>query len=681
MLLPIFAVIACLIWLYLLISHRGFWLANQRLCANRSLVSPEISWPDVVAIIPARNEENVLTSTLPTVLGQDYPGKFHVILVDDDSHDSTALVARTIGDYNTSSTISLEVVRNTPVPQGWVGKLWAMSNGLQRVATIAPETRYILFTDADIAYDNWVLRALVYKAEQEKRHLVSVMALLHCDSLWEHILVPAFVFFFQMLYPFHAVNDSRKATAGAAGGCMLVRCDSLHQIRNLSLIRDSIIDDCALAKLIKARGAIWLGFTPAVYSLRSYVSLRDIWLTVTRTAFTQLEYQATLLVYTLLGMGLAYMTEPITVVIGWSLGKWYTVFLGSVTWILMLIAYRPTLAFYQRRWWEGVILPLVAFLYTLMTIDSAVRFWLGYSQQWKGRILNYTRYHESRRDTVVTTVRKAHSSFFWPMVLLGHHKRDAMFAIYAFCRVIDNIADSAVDQAEKRAALALWREELELLYSGYPRHPIAVTLKKAINRFGLRYEDCLAIIEGVTMDVEGPLLAPSLEVLDLYCDRVSSAAGRLSVRVFGLPIVEGDHLSYALGRALQLTNILRDIAEDAENGRLYLPCDLLKAHGINITPPLSLSSILKHPALPEVCRVLSTIARHHFCEAEQILSRCPRWRARPAALMKAVYQAYLDILEEIDFQPLDHQRKKKIMIPLRKKLTLALYYMLVRCLF
>ncbi|KAF0145798.1 MAG: hopene-associated glycosyltransferase HpnB, partial [Rhodospirillaceae bacterium] len=294
------AIASCLIWVGLLLFRHGFWRADQRLEADSEKM-PAGNWPTVVAVIPARDEAAIIGRSLPTVLEQDYPGPFQAVLVDDDSCDDTGAAARAAAE---GARVPLAVVHGTAVPPGWSGKLWAMANGLRQADILAPEARYVLLTDADISYAPWVLRALVRRAEREERHLVSVMALLRCVSRWERLLVPAFVFFFQKLYPFPAVNDPHHPMAGAAGGCMLVRRDTLRQLGDLVLIRDRIIDDCALGRLVKANGAIWLGLSTAVQSLRPYDSLAGIWSMVTRTAFVQLDHRATLLAGTVFGMGL-----------------------------------------------------------------------------------------------------------------------------------------------------------------------------------------------------------------------------------------------------------------------------------------------------------------------------------------------------------------------------------------
>ncbi len=671
MLTTAMVMIACSIWMWLFFLRRFFWKADQSLCHEDSGCA-EITqeWPEVVVVIPARNEEKVIHQSLSTLLEQDYPGRFQVILVDDSSNDGTVAIAQATARER--NCVTLTVVQSTAVPVGWTGKLWAMTHGLQQADISMPAARYVLLTDADISYEPWVLRALVRKAEDKGQHLVSVMALLRCDSRWARLLIPAFVFFFQKLYPFPAVNDSLDTTAAAAGGCMLVRRDTLKCVGNLVLIRDRIIDDCALAQLIKSRGSIWLGLSTAVRSLRPHDSLNEIWIMVTRTAFVQLEFRISYLAGTILGMSLTYLTAPAALVIGLFTGTWGAVLGGSFVWGMMSLAYVPTLRFYGLPSWAGLGLPLAACFYTVMTASSAILFLSGHGGQWKGRTLVRVAQIKNRNSSqsIQAFTSQARTSFFWAMALLRREQRDAMFAIYAFCRTVDDIADEITDPVEQRAGLNLWREEIALLYKGKPRHPIAVALEESVRRFNLRYEDCTAIIDGVAMDVEGPLQAPSLVMLDMYCDKVASAVGRLSVQVFGLPVSTGYRLSYTLGRALQLTNILRDIAEDAARGRLYLPCELLEAHGIAANAPLV--NILQHPQLPKVCAALGTIARSYFSATEQVLAECPRQRVRAARLMKAVYQISLTRLENNGFR----QTAQHPSLSRGEKVRLVIRYML-----
>jgi presqualene diphosphate synthase len=244
------------------------------------------------------------------------------------------------------------------------------------------------------------------------------------------------------------------------------------------------------------------------------------------------------------------------------------------------------------------------------------------------------------RDSIRRRVEAAGTSFYWAMRLLPQERRDGMYAVYAFCREVDDIADDW-PAAERAAGLAAWRDEIDALYRGAPRHLVARALLGPVDRFALRKSDFLDIIDGMAMDAAADIRAPDFATLDLYCARVAAAVGHLSVHVFGDSGAAAHEVAAALGRALQLTNILRDLAEDAARGRLYLPHELLDRHGIRSSDP---AVVLRHPALPAVCRDLAEIARGHFEAAAAAMRRCERRAMRPAALMGAFYRAMLDAL-------------------------------------
>ncbi len=245
------------------------------------------------------------------------------------------------------------------------------------------------------------------------------------------------------------------------------------------------------------------------------------------------------------------------------------------------------------------------------------------------------------RETIRHRVEAAGTSFYWAMRLLPQERRDGMYAIYAWCREVDDIADGERPAALKLAALAAWRDEIEALYGARPRQLVARALHAPMLRYRLRREDFLAVIDGMEMDAREDIRAPDLETLDRYCVRVASAVGHLSVQVFGDASPAAHRVAESLGRALQLTNILRDLDEDARRGRLYLPREILERHGIRVVEPLA---VLRHPALPAVCRDVASIAERHFRDAEQAMTRCNRRAMRPAAVMGAVYRATLRAL-------------------------------------
>jgi phytoene synthase len=262
-------------------------------------------------------------------------------------------------------------------------------------------------------------------------------------------------------------------------------------------------------------------------------------------------------------------------------------------------------------------------------------------------------------------VQAAGSSFYWAMRLLPTARRDAMFAVYAFCREVDDIADSNASPVVKKAGLTVWRAEVADIFAGTPKTPLGKVLAEVVPTYQLRQSDFVAVIDGMEMDAARDIRAPSLADLDLYCDRVASAVGRLSVRIFGVDSEPADRVAHHLGRALQLTNILRDLVEDGERGRLYLPRELLAANGISSDEPLT---VLRAPALPRVCAALAAIAENHFVEAAKAMRQCPRRAMRPAAVMRAVYHELLVRLRAEGWRDL----AAPVKVPSLKKLLLAL---------
>jgi hopene-associated glycosyltransferase HpnB len=305
------AAVSLFIWIYLVLGRGLFWAADQEL--EPDLPDPA-EWPSVVVLVPARNEAKVIGETLDTLLEQDYPGPFQVILIDDHSEDGTASAARTIAKRSKHAE-RLHVVESDPLPPGWSGKIWALGQGWAHAQVRAPEARYLWLTDADISHWLQNLRDLVAKAEADKLDMVSVMPLLSCESLWERLLIPPFVFFFQKLYPFRWVNNPKRRTAAASGGSMLVNLEALNAAGDFRSIKGELIDDCALAAGIKAvarkRGrGIWLGLGPEAESVRPYDGLKDIWRMVARSAYTQLGCSPLRLLGTVIGMILTYLVPP-----------------------------------------------------------------------------------------------------------------------------------------------------------------------------------------------------------------------------------------------------------------------------------------------------------------------------------------------------------------------------------
>jgi hopene-associated glycosyltransferase HpnB len=271
------------------------------------------------------------------------------------------------------------------MPPGWVGKMWAVHTGVAAAARLSPDAEYLLLTDADVEHDTGNLARLVSKAEKAGLDLVSLMVLLHCKSAWEKLLIPAFVYFFQQLYPFPRINDPRSRSAGAAGGCMLVRCDALERAGGIESVRSEVIDDCALGAAIKRGGPIWVGVTEREYSFRPYQGLRDIWAMVARSAYTQLRYSVALLAGSVAGLILVYLLPPL-LLLTWPLhGNAAAGLLGAATWALMAWTLLPTLHLYRLNSFRALALPAAGALYLCMTIDSARLHWLGKGAYWKGR--------------------------------------------------------------------------------------------------------------------------------------------------------------------------------------------------------------------------------------------------------------------------------------------------------
>ncbi|MEH2254025.1 glycosyltransferase [Nostoc sp.] len=390
------------IWLGLLCFWGQFWRTDQQLEVTETQLQ---SLPVVCAVVPARNEAELLPTTLRSLLLQDYPGSLKVFLVDDGSTDATANFAEGVA-HAVGKPEQLHIISGVSLPSGWSGKLWAVEQGINSASLFAPD--YFLLTDADIEHDPGNLRRLVAKAVQEDLDLVSIMVRLRCESFWEKLLIPAFVFFFQKLYPFRWVNNPNNPTAAAAGGSILIAREALERIGGIQVIRQALIDDCALAHAVKqigrqtnssfspaspaspappaSPGRIWLGLSTLTQSLRPYNSLATIWDMVARSAYTQLNYSPLLLLGTLVGMPLIYLAPPVCVILGTVWGNWAIALTGLLGWLLMALAYYPTIRFYKCSPWLALSLPAIAFLYTLMTLDSALRHWQGRGGAWKGRV-------------------------------------------------------------------------------------------------------------------------------------------------------------------------------------------------------------------------------------------------------------------------------------------------------
>lgn len=376
----ILAILSLLAWLFLLLLWGDFWRADL---PRDSDLQPLTTYPTVRAIVPARDEAEIICASLTSLLKQDYPGELAVVVVDDNSSDRTAEIARQTA---VQFERECEVIAGKPLADGWKGKVWAMHQGIEYWRWQETQVDYFLFTDADIKHDSNNLMRLVTKAERENLDLVSLMVSLRCQSFWEKLLIPAFVFFFQKLYPFAWVNSPQKAIAAAAGGCILISREAVSAVGGISAIKNALIDDCTLAHLVKSRGQnIWLGLSNTTVSIRGYDNLKAIWDTVARTAYTQLNYSPLLLVATVIGMILIYLTPPFCLTVGILTGNWTVIGISAVTYLLAILAYLPTIKLYNLSPAWASCLPAIAFLYTLMTVDSAIEYYRGKGGAWKGR--------------------------------------------------------------------------------------------------------------------------------------------------------------------------------------------------------------------------------------------------------------------------------------------------------
>lgn len=393
------ALLSLAIWLVLVFARDGFWLARER-DAQKPFVTPgpyrgppatqphggeiaaqwmpgqarhdEIVWPPVTAIVPARDEAEVIARSIRSLAAQDYPGEFRIVLVDDSSSDGTADIARALGSDR------LTILPGAPLAPGWTGKLWAVAQGI----AAAGDARYLLLTDADIAHAPDTLRTLVARAVEDDRVLVSLMARLRCESLAERALIPAFVWFFQLLYPFAVVNRRGSGQGAAAGGVMLVHASALEAAGGIAAVRSALIDDCAFGALMKTQGAVWLGLTDRTVSIRRYETWGSVAAMISRSAYAQLGYAPLVLAGTTLGLVLTYLAPPILALTARGPAQ----YAGIAAWALMALAFQPMLRFYRRSPLWGLALPAIASFYGGCTLLSAWQHVRGRGGLWKGRV-------------------------------------------------------------------------------------------------------------------------------------------------------------------------------------------------------------------------------------------------------------------------------------------------------
>ncbi len=363
----LFALAGAAIWLTILLLPWRPWRTSEFLDVVQAFPAEDLS--EITVLIPARNEAEMIQTTLPSVHAQGRG--LHIIVVDDQSTDGTAQVARKVSGEN------LLILSGKPPPSGWTGKLWALEQGRSHIRT--PIT---LLLDADIELQPGIIGELRRAMKAKNVAMISLMAVLRMQTFWERLLMPAFVYFFKLLYPFHLSNSLSSKVAAAAGGCILLETRLLEEIGGFSALRGELIDDCALARRVKSLGnKTWMGLSHSVKSLRPYDGLGAIWNTVARTGFTQLHYSSLLLILCTAVMVVSFLVP----VIGLFLPTAMATILCGVALSGMIISYLPTLTFYQMSRWWALAMPLIGTLYLAMTWTSAIRYWLGKGSQWKGR--------------------------------------------------------------------------------------------------------------------------------------------------------------------------------------------------------------------------------------------------------------------------------------------------------
>lgn len=362
--LAIAASLSLAIWVYLLAARGAFW----RMRPDDPKGTPPSPAPSVTVVVPARNEAAVVARSLASLAHQQYPGDFHIILVDDSSDDATATLARH----------TAQVIAARPKPEGWTGKMWAVSEGVSHV-----RSDYILLTDADIVHPPGHVAGLVARAMEGNYDIVSYMVRLSVRTAAEQALIPAFVFFFFQLYPPAWIRDPHAATAGAAGGCILIRREALERAGGIARIAGELIDDCALARAVKTTGGrIWLGLSDTAQSIREYTTFGEIFRMIARTAYTQLKYSPLLLAGTVFGLAITYLVPP---ALAFAAPPGAARGLAALAWLLMTVCYLPSVRYARRPFFWAPLLPAIAVFYLCATLYSAFAHWRGRGGMWKGR--------------------------------------------------------------------------------------------------------------------------------------------------------------------------------------------------------------------------------------------------------------------------------------------------------
>ena len=368
-------VLTLVIWVYLVLARGGFW----RITPVAPTPVMNINPVRIAVIIPARNEADVVDRAVRSLLQQNGGNQIHIFLVDDGSTDGTAQAARAA--ITEDQTQNLTILDGSPLPPGWSGKLWAMQQGIEQAGKIAPD--YFLFTDADIEHAPDSIATLVSIAEAGPYDMASFMVKLHCQSVAEKLLIPAFVYFFFKLYPPAWISNPRRSEAGAAGGCILIRPAALQKAGGLPAIRQEVIDDCSLAARVKRTGGrLWLGASATTRSIRPYEGFSGIGRMISRNAFNQLRHSNFLLLISILGMAATYLLPPALVLAG----RMVPAALGGTAWLLMVLSYWPVLRLYRLNPLWALALPVAAVFYVGATFHSAWKYWLGRGGEWKGRI-------------------------------------------------------------------------------------------------------------------------------------------------------------------------------------------------------------------------------------------------------------------------------------------------------
>ena len=385
--------LSLIIWLYLTFGHHGFWRRREFLPTNTT--SNVESWPSIISLTPARNEAELIAKSFSSILEQSYQGSFESILIDDSSEDDTSAIAKDISKVSSRSEM-VHIIQAEKLPQGWSGKLWALQSGHDYTDKMKSVPDYYWLSDADISHEPETLTRLVQWAQKQDIALVSLMVTLNCKGFWERLIIPAFIYYFQLLYPFHAVNNVKRSEAGAAGGCILISRAAVQSIGGFHAIKDKLIDDCSLAQAVKAKGhKIWLGHGTESLSLRNSARFSQLCKMVARTAFVQLSHSYIWLLLAVLSMFLIYILPVLSFVYGIAHQQWLLVIIAASTWSLMAYTYWPTIRAYKLKGFETFLMPFTASLFMGMTLYSSWLHFRGLHAGWHNRSYASTDKHRN----------------------------------------------------------------------------------------------------------------------------------------------------------------------------------------------------------------------------------------------------------------------------------------------